>query len=80
MHQGSDSAFHSFTAYYAYANRELQLLRSVIYDWNKNKSEPWFQSFVSEMDASTALPITESEAQAIMDLYSGVQIEMTPFP
>ena len=80
MHKGSSGALHSFRAYYAYENNKLHLLRSVICDWNKNDTEPWFQSFVSEMDASTALPITESEAAAIMDRYSGKEIEMTPFP
>ncbi len=80
MRQSSDSAFHYFTAYYAYEDGELHLLRSVIYDWNKNNSEPWFVSYISESDASTAEPITESEAQAIMNYYSGQKIEMTPFP
>ena len=80
MRQSSDSAFHYFTAYYAYEDGELHLLRSVIYDRNKNSSEPWFVSYISESDASTAEPITESEAQAIMNYYSGQKIEMTPFP
>ena len=47
---------------------------------NKNNSEPWFQSFVSELDASLAEPLTETEAKTIMDLYTGQKIEMTPFP
>ena len=79
IHQGSDSAFHYFTAYHIYTNNRLQLLRSVIHDSNKNSSEPWFLSFISEMDASTGMPILESEAKSIMDQSHGLQIEMTPF-
>ena len=80
MRQGSDSAFHYFTAYYAYTDGKLQMLRSVIYDANKNSSAPWFVSYISDMDASAAQPVTEDEAKTIMNYYSGQKIEMTPFP
>lgn len=80
MRQGSNSAFNSFTSYYAYGNGKLQLLRSVIYDSNRNSSAPWFLSYITEMDASSAQSITESEAKTIMSYYTGKQIELTPFP
>ncbi len=80
MRQGSDSASHSFTSYYAYADGKLQLLRSVIYDANKNSSAPWFVSYISDTDTSAAQPITEYEAKAIMNYYTGTKLDMTPFP
>ena len=79
IRQGSDSAFHSFTAYYAYGNGNLRLMRSVIYDWNRNSSAPWFLSYTSDMDSASAIPISEDEAQAIMSYYIGREVNLTRF-
>lgn len=79
LRQGSNSAFEFFTSYYVYANGELQLLRSVIHDANKNPDSPWFLSYVSVMDPSMGRPISEEDAQSILDYYSCKQIELIPF-
>lgn len=79
IRQGSDSAFHSFTAYYAYGNGKLQLMRSVIYDANRNPSAPWFLSYTSDMDSASAIPISEAEAKTIMGYYSGEKVNLSKF-
>ncbi len=79
MRQGSDSAFRSFSSFYAYERGELILLRSVIYDSEKNSDNPWFLSYMNEYDTSGALPIAQEEAQKILSYYTGTEITLTPF-
>ena len=79
IQQGSDSAFHSFMSYYAYGNGNLRLMRSVIYDWNRNSSSPWFLSYTDDMDSASATPISKDEAQAIMSYYIGRDVNLTRF-
>ena len=79
INEGSNSAFHYFSAYYVYANDRLQLLRSVIHDAGKDRSEPWFVSYTDRSDASTGLHITQNEAETIMSYYNGKTLELTPF-
>ena len=80
IHQGSNSAFFYFTAFHVYTKGRLQLLRSLIHDSEKNSSDPWFMSYISEMDAATGLPIIEYDAKSIMEHCKGKQIDLTPFP
>lgn len=78
IHQGSGSAFLSFTAYYVFTQQGLQLLRSVIYDSDRNASDPWFLSYTDPINSAGGQPISETEAQRILKMYEGQRIDMTP--
>ena len=79
LNMGSDSAFHSFSAYFIYTKGELRLIRSVIYDSGKNPDRPWFVSYIDKFDSSAALPIREEEAQTIFSYYTCRHLDLTPF-
>ncbi len=79
LRQASNSAFNSFTAYYVYTQGELHLIRSVIYDSERNKSQPWFLSYTNVLDPSSSFPISEEEARKRLSYCSGEQIELTAF-
>lgn len=79
LNQGSSSAFHSSSAYFIYTKGELRLIRSVIYDSDKNPGSPWFISYTNTFDSSAALPIREEEAKTILSYYTCRQLELTPF-
>ena len=79
MRHGSDSAFSSFSSFYIYERGELILLRSVIYNSEKNRDNPWFLSYTNEYDTSGALPISQYDAEKIFSFYIGTEIPLTPF-
>ena len=80
MRVGSSSAFLSFNAYYVYTGGVFRLLRSVIYDMEKDPDSPWFLSYINAMDSAAGRPIDEGRAKEIMNYYTAQQIELTPFP
>ncbi len=79
IRHGSDSASSSFSSFYIYERGELVLLRSVIYNSEKDKDSPWFLSYTNEYDTSGALPVSQDEAQKILSYYNETEITLTPF-
>ncbi|MBQ6520936.1 MAG: hypothetical protein IJI14_19700 [Anaerolineaceae bacterium] len=79
-HEGSSSAFNSFTSLNYYTDGELRLMQSIIYDSNANAEQPWFLSTASEYEVdSEAKPISESDAKYTLALYPYKQVELEAF-
>ena len=79
-HEGSNSAFNSFTSLNYYTDGELRLMESIIYDSNANPNYQWFlsASSESEVDADTQ-PLAESDAKYNLALYPYKQVTLDNF-
>jgi hypothetical protein len=64
--RGSNGAASSVNNYYQLQDGELVLVESVVFDANKDFDNPWFRSSDGETPEE---PLTEAEANAIMDSY-----------
>lgn len=64
--RGSNGAASSVNNYHQLRNGELVLVESVVFDANKDFDNPWFRSSDGETPEE---PLTEAEANAIMDSY-----------
>jgi hypothetical protein len=64
--QGSNGAASTVFNYYQLLAGELVLVESVVFDANKDFDNPWFRSSDGETPEE---PLTEDEANAIMDSY-----------
>ena len=79
-HEGSSSAFESFTSLNYYANGELHLMRSIIYNSNADPDTPWHLSNTSEYEISDSDEIIdESEARYILATYPYLHVDLEPF-
>lgn len=79
-HEGSSSAFESFTSLNYYANGVLNLMQSIIYNSNVNPENPWRISLISEFEPSdTDQLVDESEALYTLALYPYQQVNLEPF-
>lgn len=79
-HEGSSSAFESFTSLNYYTDGELRLMESIIYNSNADPEHPWHLSTTSEyeMNDSDQL-LEESEALYALALYPYEKVELEPF-
>ena len=79
-HEGSSSAFDSFTSLNYYTNGELRLMQSIIYSATANPENPWRLSKSSENEPSDADQLLdETEALYTLALYPYIQVELEPF-
>lgn len=79
-HEGSSSAFESFTSLNYYTNGELKLMQSVIYNSNANPDNPWRISTTSEYEISDDdRMVDETEARYMLAQYPYIQVELEPF-
>ena len=75
VNNGSGSAFWSVFNRYILRDGTLILMESVISDYQKNPENPWFRS----SDGSTpGEPLTQQEADVIMNAYDLMEIPATP--
>ena len=80
-HEGSSSAFNSFTSISNYADGRLRLTGSVIYDSNANPNYTWFLSTSSEYEVDAdARPLDEADAKYTLAMYPYKQVELESFP
>ena len=80
LHEGSNSAFNSFTSLSSYKDGKLQLLQSFIYDARTNEEHPWFFSTSSEYEVTPdAAPIEESDVLYNIALYPEKLVTLEPF-
>ena len=79
-HEGSNSAFNSFTSISNYVDGGLLLVGSVIYDSSANPNYTWFLSTSSEYEVDAdARPLDESDAKYTLALYPYKQVELDSF-
>lgn len=79
-HEGSSSAFESFTSLNYYTNGELKLMESVIYNSNADPDNPWRVSNTSEYEISDDDQlIDETEARYMLAQYPYIRVELDPF-
>ena len=69
--RGSNGAASSVNNYYQLRDGELVLVESVVFDANRDIDNPWFRSSDGE---TPEVPLTEAEANAIMDSHSYISI------
>ena len=69
--QGSNGAASTVFNYYQLMAGELVLVESVVFDAIKDFDNPWFRSSDGE---TPEVPITEEEANRIMDSYSFISM------
>ena len=80
IHEGSSSAFQSFTSLNYYRNGQLNMIESVIYDSNANADNPWRLSTTSEYEISSSDQLlSEAEAQYKLSQYLHESVELDPF-
>lgn len=80
IHKGSNSAFDSFTAYLYFADGELHLMGSVLYNEIIDAGAPWYFSANSEAQVDeTAEHVDENDALAFMGQYPASYVELEPF-
>ncbi len=82
----SDGGAGSFSySYYDYIGQVLRddlsvgLRERVLYDGIRDMNNPWFHSGAGIVDFDAATPITEEEANTIMDSYEYERLVFTPF-
>ena len=79
-HEGSNSAFNSFTSMSYYEDGVLRLIGSVIYDANANPNYTWFLSTSSETEVDAdARPLEEADARYTLAMYPYKQVELDSF-
>ena len=80
IHEGSSSAFQSFTSLNFYRDGKLNMIESVIYDSNANADNPWRLSTISENQVNTDDQLlSEAEALYTISQYLYQSVALDPF-
>lgn len=77
--EGSSGAADSNYAYFTFEASNLHLVEAVIYDGMRDADHPWFYSTESEYDSENASPISEEQAEEIMEKYVYECPKFVPF-
>ena len=74
--EGSNGAASSGWIYYIYTDGELKVMQAVMYDASADEANPWFMAYDDDWDSSNDEPISESDAQAIIDSYTNTYAKL----
>lgn len=74
--RGSGSAFNTVYNFYWLQGTELELYEFILFDAYTNENDPWFGGFKTTHE--NAQPLTEAQAQAVIDSYKVVSVEIKP--
>ncbi len=74
--EGSNGAASSGWIYYIYTDGELKVMQAVMYDAAADEANPWFMAYDDDWDSSNDEPISESDAQAIIDSYTNTYAKL----
>ena len=77
--ESSGSAFNSSFTYYSYTDSSLKLKETVVMDGYYDEENPWFYSTQYEDSPENSTPISEDEAQNIIQKYTYKILQFTPF-
>lgn len=72
---GSNGAASTIFTAYRWNGKDLSVEQVLIFDYNQNPENPWFLGKNAE---DFTHPITETEAQAILDSYQPVELSLLP--
>lgn len=78
--EGSGGASESTYCYYTYEGTKLTLVEAVVYDASSDPENPWFYTTEEPFSETASLtPVSEADARAIMDSYTYILPQFTPF-
>lgn len=79
-YQGARSASSTVYQFFKWENDTLVQIEEILFDQSDETNSPWFR--VNSGDGTNLMlePITEEQANEIIDSYSSVSIEVTAFP
>ena len=73
---GSNGAASTIHSFYIYSMGNLIVVERVFFDANQDPENPWFKGYAEAVE--DADPISEEEANTIIDSYPTVEIPCTP--
>ncbi|MBD5459609.1 MAG: hypothetical protein HDR26_01515 [Lachnospiraceae bacterium] len=77
--EGAGGAAYFTYTYFTFEGTELHLVEAVIYDEQKDETNPWFYMTQLQSDAENAEPVSEKQAWAIIEKYVYEHPVFTPF-
>lgn len=74
--EASNGAYSSGWIYYLYTDGELKVMQAIMFDASADEENPWFMGYDDDWDSSNDEPISESDAQAIIDSYTNTYAKL----
>lgn len=74
--EASNGAYSSGWIYYLYTDGELKVMQAIMFDASSDEENPWFMGYDDDWDSSNDEPISESDAQAIIDSYTNTYAKL----